>query len=59
MCNFEYIFSLSASVPFNGRNIQEMFQRTLEGSYTFDNKIWRSISLEAKDLIDKLLLGDP
>lgn len=36
-----------------------MFQKTIDGAYNYDSKTWRSISMEAKDLIDKLLLSEP
>jgi hypothetical protein len=35
-----------------------MFDRTLEGAYSYNSKIWRGVSIEAKDLIDKLLIGE-
>jgi hypothetical protein len=36
-----------------------MLQRTMDGAYTYDKRVWRTISNEAKDLIDKLLMLDP
>jgi hypothetical protein len=36
-----------------------MLQKTIDGNYNFDRKVWKNISYEAKDLINKLLLGDP
>lgn len=31
----------------------------LRGSYNFNQKIWKSISKEAKDLVEKMLTVDP
>ena len=36
-----------------------MLQKTLDGVYNYDKKVWKNVSAEAKDLIDKLLLSDP
>ena len=52
-------FMLSGTLPFNGHNIPEILQRTLDGNYDFKNSIWTKVSDEAKDLIRSLLQNDP
>jgi len=59
LCKFFFKNSLSASLPFNGHSIKEMLQKTIDGVYNYDKRVWRNISASAKDLIDKLLLSDP
>lgn len=39
--------------------MQEILKKTLDGSYQINDKRWRSISSEAKDLVIKLLENDP
>ena len=36
-----------------------MLQRTLEGAYNLNDKRWKQVSQNAKDLIQKLLENDP
>jgi serine/threonine protein kinase len=36
-----------------------VIQKTLEGDYQLDDKRWKLISSEAKDLVTKLLENDP
>lgn len=36
-----------------------MLQKTLDGVYSYEKKVWKNVSYEAKDLIDKLLCSDP
>lgn len=39
--------------------MQEILKKTLDGSYQINDKRWRSISPEAKDLVVRLLENDP
>lgn len=36
-----------------------MLQKTLDGMYCYEKKVWKNVSNEAKDLIDKLLYSEP
>jgi len=36
-----------------------MLQKTMDGVYNYDKRVWRNVSASAKDLIDKLLTNDP
>ena len=46
---------LSGTLPFIGDGEKSIFQKTIEGSFSFENKIWDNISSDAKDLISKML----
>lgn len=41
--------------PFTGNNTKQIMNKVTAGKYSLDGKIWDSVSLEAKDLIKKLL----
>lgn len=45
--------------PFNGPNDKVIFQRVLEGKFTFAEEDWGAISKNAKDLIKSMLTYDP
>jgi calcium-dependent protein kinase len=45
--------------PFNGRNEHEIIERVKVGKYRMDDEEWEDISIEAKDLLTKLLTFDP
>jgi calcium-dependent protein kinase len=49
---------LSGYPPFSGTTDEEILENILRGEYDFDDKIWDSISPEAKDLIEKLLTSE-
>ena len=36
-----------------------MLQKTLDGVYNYDKKVWKNVSAEAKDLIDKTYQSSP
>jgi len=50
---------LSGSPPFNGRDDSEILKAVSKGAYNFDDPIWKTVSSEAKDLINKMLTFDP
>ncbi|KAF4712819.1 hypothetical protein FOZ62_028791, partial [Perkinsus olseni] len=50
---------LCGSPPFYGENEMEIIRRVRKGSFEFDLPAWTTVSEEAKDLIEKLLLLDP
>lgn len=45
--------------PFNGSNDDQIIQRVKEGKYRTDEEEWESITPDAIDLVNKLLLYDP
>lgn len=45
--------------PFNGPNDKVIFQRVLDGKFTFADEDWSQMSSNAKDLIKSLLIYDP
>ena len=45
--------------PFNGPNDKIIFQRVLDGKFTFPEEDWNCVSKDAKDLIKKMLTYDP
>lgn len=46
---------LSGEIPFDGSDHQEIQKSILLGQYSINAPIWNEISLEAKDLLSKLL----
>lgn len=52
-------FLLSGKQPFSGSNINELLANILKCNYTFDDRNWKDVSEDAKDLIRKLLVVDP
>lgn len=46
---------LSGKPPFGGKNNNEILNNVLHGSYDFSHPNWTNISVDAKDLITKLL----
>lgn len=45
--------------PFNGANDKQIIEAVIKGRYTLDEPEWDDVSLEAKDLIKRLLEYDP
>ena len=45
--------------PFEGDNNKEIFKNVLKQKLKFEDKDWKNISAEAKDLITKMLDKDP
>ena len=52
-------FLLSGSPPFTGKSENEIMHSVLSSDLTFENKAWRKISNEAKDLLLKILVKNP
>ncbi|KAI8969255.1 kinase-like domain-containing protein [Mycotypha africana] len=50
---------LSGYTPFYGEDQTELFECIMQGKYEFEEEYWGNISIEAKNLIDKLLTFDP
>lgn len=53
------LFRLSGTLPFNSIDISAILTKTMEGGFTINGPKWKDISADAKDLIQKLLEGDP
>eukprot|EP00602_Paraphysomonas_sp_CaronLab_P004678 CAMPEP_0185018180 /NCGR_PEP_ID=MMETSP1103-20130426/989_1 /TAXON_ID=36769 /ORGANISM="Paraphysomonas bandaiensis, Strain Caron Lab Isolate" /LENGTH=370 /DNA_ID=CAMNT_0027547901 /DNA_START=263 /DNA_END=1375 /DNA_ORIENTATION=- len=56
-CNL-YIM-LTGVVPFETRDIDELYNMIANGSYTFPEKYWGGVSNSAKDLVSRMLTVDP
>ena len=50
---------LSGNLPFMGRSQKELFRKIVSGKFEFDEDDWCDVSVEAKDLVKKLLVLDP
>ncbi|OMJ79164.1 hypothetical protein SteCoe_20863 [Stentor coeruleus] len=50
---------LSGTMPFKGKNNQEILMNVYNGSLSFRPKVFKTISFQAKDLISRLLVKDP
>ena len=49
---------LSGYLPFGGSNAAEVFEKVTSGEYTFNQKEWKFVSPEAKELIENMLQVD-
>jgi calcium-dependent protein kinase len=58
-CGVMMYLYLAGDLPFPGNTEKEVYKKILNGSFDFTKAIWRTISQEAKDLINKLLVKDP
>jgi calcium-dependent protein kinase len=58
-CGVILYILLSGCPPFYGKNEKEIFSKILSGNFSFRHKIWKKISEEAKDLVNKLLEINP
>jgi len=50
---------LSGTPPFTGENDMEIFDNIMECNYNMDAPIWKRMSAEVKDLIQRMLVTDP
>lgn len=50
---------LHGSPPFTGRTDQEIMESVKRGEFSIEGPIWDEVTLEAKDLILKMLTIDP
>jgi calcium/calmodulin-dependent protein kinase-4 len=50
---------LSGIEPFNDGERDTVFKKILKCDYNFNDKIWKSISSEGVDFIQKLIVLDP
>ena len=50
---------LSGMPPFNGQSDQDIMKKVREGVFSFEDRIWSTISDNAKSFIKALLIYDP
>jgi len=58
-CGVILYILLSGMPPFNGDDDEAIMESVKKGVLSFDSDEWRSVSLEAKRLIIKMLERDP
>lgn len=58
-CGVVLFILLSGEPPFFHEDNFELFEMIKKCDYNFENPIWKHISKDAKDLIQKLLTEDP
>jgi len=58
-CGCLVYFCLAGYPPFAGESDMETRQMVRRAHYVFPDEEWKTISKDAKDLVDKLLLRDP
>ena len=51
-------FLLSGEPPFNGMNDEEIYSKIKEMKFTFPEQQWNNISIDAKDLIKKMICNE-
>jgi serine/threonine protein kinase len=49
---------LSGKVPFPGESNKEIIENVIKGEYHFNHDAFKTVSLQAKDLISRLLIKD-
>ena len=57
-CGVIMYILISGSPPFNGKSNEEISFKIKKGSFTFKEEEWKYVSIEAKDLIRKMLVYD-
>ena len=50
---------LSGMPPFNGQSDQDIMKKVRKGQFSFDDRIWQTISENAKSFIRSLLTYNP
>lgn len=58
-CGVILFVLLSGETPFNGKDDTEILKNVASGQYSLTNKIWKTLSPESRDLIDRMLELDP
>jgi len=53
------IVLLTGKLPFSGRNYHEVISKNKEGDIVFEESYWKTLSPEAKDLAQKMVIKDP
>jgi calcium-dependent protein kinase len=57
-CGVITFIVLSGMPPFNGQSDQEIMKKVREGQFSFEDRVWSTISQNAKDFITLLLTFD-
>mmetsp|Transcript_28106 Transcript_28106/g.27915 ORF Transcript_28106/g.27915 Transcript_28106/m.27915 type:complete len:95 (+) Transcript_28106:160-444(+) len=52
-------YMLTGNPPFHPESDSELFNSIMKDEVLYPQKVWESISPEAKDFIEKLLIKDP
>ena len=50
---------LSGETPFNGKDDTEIIKNVAIGEFSYKSKVWKTLSPESRDLIDRMLEIDP
>ncbi len=58
-CGVIMYYLLSGELPFKGENESETYDKIINGKYFFKNKLFKKISYDAKDLINKCFVYEP
>ena len=58
-CGVIMYYLLSGELPFKGENESETYDKIINGKYYFKNKLFKKISYDAKDLINKCFVYEP
>ena len=45
--------------PFDGKNDTEIMKKVVKGAYSMKGELWKNVSKEAKDLVQKMLVKNP
>jgi calcium-dependent protein kinase len=57
-CGVILFILLSGTPPFSGRSDAEILGKVRLGKYSFSNRVWRQVSVQAKDLIQRMMKVD-
>lgn len=58
-CGTIFYMLLVGKPPFNGWSTQDILQNVMEGKYKMEGEEWKNISIQAKDLLKKMLTVNP
>mmetsp|Transcript_35370 Transcript_35370/g.42223 ORF Transcript_35370/g.42223 Transcript_35370/m.42223 type:complete len:702 (+) Transcript_35370:14-2119(+) len=58
-CGVILFLLLGGKQPFRGKEQQDIYRKIIAGDFTFHTKCWDPISIEAKQLITRMLAVDP
>ena len=58
-CGVIMYYLLTGELPFKGENESETYEKIINGEYYLSNKLFKNISYEAKDLINKCFIYEP
>jgi len=58
-CGVIMYYLLSGELPFKGENESDTYENIINGEYYLPNRLFKNISYEAKDLINKCFIYEP